>query len=83
MTKTDLRELRVLSGMTQQRLARAIKLDRSFLSMIEAGVLEANDSTTKKIKRVLLRAIVKRRARIDVVLSDADFPAASSGRAAA
>jgi DNA-binding XRE family transcriptional regulator len=70
MAEKSLKELRELSGLDQQRVARAVGLDRSFISLIEGGKLKASEVTAAKIRRVLLRAIARRRDRIDAVLAD-------------
>jgi len=77
MAEPSLKNLRELSGLTQQQIARVVDIDRSNLSMIESGVLKTDDATMKKIRRALFKAIAKRRVRIDVVLADAGFPIGS------
>jgi transcriptional regulator with XRE-family HTH domain len=68
MAEPSLKNLRELSGLTQQQIARVVGVDRSNLSMIESGVLKTDESTKTRIRRVLIRALVARRARIDSVL---------------
>jgi predicted transcriptional regulator len=65
----DLREYRDLSGLTQQQLARATRVDRSVICLLEKKQLEVDDAIAARIRRVLLKAIGKRRVRIDAVLA--------------
>lgn len=67
----DLRGYRDLSGLTQQQLARATHVDRSVICLLEKKQLEVDDAIVARLRRVLLRAIGKRRARIDAVLAAA------------
>jgi len=67
----SLKNLRELSGLTQQQIGFGVGIDRSNLSMIETGLLKTDAETMQKIRRFLFRAIVKRRAKLDAVLASA------------
>lgn len=66
----ELRRLRELADMTQRGLSRATGIDPALLSQIESGLLKASDSRIRRIRNVLLKAIEKRRARMDQALAN-------------
>lgn len=69
MRETSLRELRGLSGLKQAELAKKTSTDRATLSQIESGQVEVAARKVATIRRVLLRAIAKRAARLNAVVA--------------
>jgi predicted transcriptional regulator len=68
----SLREQRKILGWTQAKTARLAKVHRSILSQIETGDVSASDPRVDRIRRVLLRAIRQRSAKLETALAGAD-----------
>ena len=65
----DLRELRMLAGLTQQRLASLALVERSRLSLIETGQLEATQREQERLLRALTSALDERATRVAMARS--------------
>jgi transcriptional regulator with XRE-family HTH domain len=67
----NLRELRRMADWTQAKTSRATGIDRAILSQIETGEVKGKAVTVARIRRLLIKAIAKRAARIERVLTSA------------
>ena len=65
----NLKRLRDLSGLTQGAVARAARVDRSRLALVEAQQARFSEAQAARVRRVLERAIRTRRGRLDAVLA--------------
>jgi transcriptional regulator with XRE-family HTH domain len=68
---SDLRELRRMAGWTQQKAARAAKLNRAKLSQAECQEIDLTPAEDAAVRRVLLAAICERTARMQGLLTQA------------
>ncbi len=77
----SLRERRILAGLTQHRLARRARIDRSKISLVETGQAELTDDERRRVVRVLSRSLKRRAAVIGRGLSgEVADPAAAISR---
>jgi len=60
-----LKELRKCAGLTQWQLARAARVDRSRLALAEVNQVRLSEQQAARVRRVLDRAIEKRRAELN------------------
>ena len=65
----EVRELRLLAGLTQQRLASLALVERSRLSLIETGQLKATQCEQERLLRALTRALDERAAKVTAARS--------------
>jgi transcriptional regulator with XRE-family HTH domain len=67
----SLREQRILSGLTQHRLARRSNVDRSKISLVETGQAELTAEERERVVRVLNDSLQRRAELIAKTLSPA------------
>jgi transcriptional regulator with XRE-family HTH domain len=70
----DFRELRLLAGLTQQRLASSALIERSRLSLIETEQIEPTQCERERLLRALTNALEERAARVAVARSNLETP---------
>lgn len=66
---TRLRSLRESAAMSQAQVARAVGKSQAWLSNVEAGYTEPQDSEIKAIEQAIAPQLRKRRQEFDRVLS--------------
>jgi transcriptional regulator with XRE-family HTH domain len=77
-TMDDLKTLRDLAGLTQNRASRAAGISRSRLSEIECDEVTITREEELRLRRVLLRAIETRAAQMSGLLSHSSDPSDSA-----
>lgn len=65
----DLKELRLMAGLTQFDVARRSGVDRSKLSLVENGHVDLLPEEASAIRKVLLERIESRAAQLKAALS--------------
>jgi transcriptional regulator with XRE-family HTH domain len=60
----ELQELRILAGLTQQRLSNLALVERSRLSLIETGQLKATQREQERLLRALTSALDERAVKV-------------------
>ncbi len=66
----ELRKLRRLAGLTQQRLVQLSGVDRSSISLAETGQLCLSKEQQRVVRQVLLHGIRNRAKQVAKVLAD-------------
>jgi transcriptional regulator with XRE-family HTH domain len=67
---TNLKEMRLMADWTQAKTSRASGINRAKLSQAECGEIDLTGEEDATIRRVLVRAIRERAARMTEVLAD-------------
>jgi ribosome-binding protein aMBF1 (putative translation factor) len=76
MTANEIRTKRLTAGITSTLLARHAEMDRSKLSHIERGYLDASPQELRKLERAL-NELVRRKKRVDAYAQRCGWPAAA------
>ena len=66
----NLRQRRSLAALSQHRLARLARVDRSKISLVETGQSELTDAERVRVVRVLNRLLQRRATDIERTLCD-------------